>query len=77
MDTSKLYDDYYLEDEHKKSAEKRAKNLYDMAMIWDGTKFIGYFDEDLIRGLIEFNRNLKPYGVNPRLYYEFEGYNQL
>lgn len=77
MDISKLYKNFILEDEHKKPAVKRAKSLGEMAELWNSTKFVGYFDNDTITALCEFSRNLLQYGCRPRLYYEFEGWNQL
>jgi hypothetical protein len=77
MDTSILYKDYHLEDEHKKPAEERAKTLADMGAVWHGSKFIGYLNADYIAALMEFTRHLAPCGAHPRLYFEFEGYDEL
>lgn len=77
MNTSKLYMNYHLMCEHEKPENERAKTLADMAHIWNDTKFVGYFDKDYITALQEFTLHLKPYDCTPRLYYEYEGWEEL
>jgi hypothetical protein len=77
MDTNLLFKDYHLQDEYKKDKNERCKTLAEMAEIWDDTKFCSYFDEPYIMALQEFCRHLKPCGSHPRLYYDYEGFDQL
>lgn len=67
---------YHLVD-YLSSKDDRPKTLQEMAERWDESKFIGYMNRDLIQSLIEFCKGLKPYGCNPRLYYEYEGMAQI
>lgn len=77
MLTSKLYKSWLLEHCHQEGPEKQPRTLEQMANRWHDTKFCGYWDEGYIEALQEFCKHLKPYGSHPRLYYEYEGYDQL
>lgn len=77
MDTNLLYKEWLLEECHKETADKRPLNLDQMANRWHDTKFCGYWDQDYIVALQEFCKHLKPYGSHPRLYYDYEGFDQL
>lgn len=59
------------------SNEDRPKTLQDMAERWNESKFFGYMNRELIESLIEFCKGLVPYGCNPRLFYEYEGMDQI
>lgn len=77
MDTNRLYKHWLLQECHMESPEKRPQNLDQMAKRWHNTKFCGYWDEHYVIALQEFCKHLKPYGSHPRLYYDYEGYDQL
>lgn len=66
-----------LQDYHSLPVSERPKTLEDMAHVWNETKFIGYLDENYVHSLKEFCKGLVPYGSNPRLYYEYEGCQQI
>jgi hypothetical protein len=57
--------------------EKRLPTMKEMAERWNETKFIGYMDALYIEALKALCKVLKPYGQNPRLYYEYEGMCQI
>lgn len=78
--TQKLFKKWFMEhcflmDNTQKT--QRPTTLADMAKLWDNTKFIQYFDNNYIESLQEFSRILEPCNAFPRLYYEFEGYDEL
>lgn len=77
MNTNLLYRHWLLEECHKEAEDVRPHTLEQMAKRWHDTKFCGYFDEDYIKSLQEFCLHLKPYGSYPRLYYDYEGFEQL
>jgi len=74
--TAKLFKHWLMEDVYKLKDE-RPETLADMAKKWDDTKFVGYLDNDYIESLMEFCRILEPCDTFPRLYYDYEGYDQL
>jgi hypothetical protein len=74
--TDKLFKHWLLQDTYL-SEDERPKTLADMANVWNDTKFIGYLNNSYIEALIEFNRILEPYGSFPRLYFEYEGFDEL
>ena len=77
MDAEQFKNVYILDKEYNKSPAERAKTLADRARVWHDTKFIGYFDESYVSALEEFCRHLVPYGSYPRLYYDYEGWEEL
>lgn len=56
---------------------QQPKTLEEVAKEFDESKFIGYMTREFIAALKEFNNNLEPYGSYPRLYYTYEGDDQL
>jgi hypothetical protein len=71
MNTAILFESYVLHDcfLHK----ELFPTLLEVAKRFDDTKLMGYFTEELIAALCEFNKHLVPYGSFPRIYYEYEG----
>jgi hypothetical protein len=57
--------------------KERYTNLKQMAKRWNETKFCGYLTQEYIDCLKLFSKLLKPYGQNPRLFYEYEGMCQV
>jgi hypothetical protein len=72
MDTEILFKNKVLE-----TCYTNCLTLAEVAKEFDDTKFMGYLDSTCIKALIEFNRHLIPYGSFPRLYYDYEGLNQV
>lgn len=66
---------YYFNDLPNNPA--RPKTLEDMAEYWNEKKFVGYLTKEYIESLVEFCKGLVPYGSNPRLFYEYEGMEQI
>lgn len=75
MNTAILFKSYVLKEcfLHK----EKFPTLLDVAKQFDDTKFIGYFNSDLMNALSEFNKHLVPYGSFPRVYYDYEGNDEL
>lgn len=76
MDVSKLTQ-CLMREQYNLPSDERPKTLADMALIWDDTKFIGYFDKEYLESLQEFCRCLIPYNNYPRIYYEYPGFDTL
>lgn len=52
-------------------------NMEEMANYLNEKKLAGYFTKELIESLEELCKGLVPYGSNPRLYFEYEGMEQI
>jgi len=72
VDTEILFKNKVLERCYKKS-----NTLFEVAKEFDDTKFMGYLDTECIEALVELNKNLIPNGCFPRVYYDYEGINQV
>jgi len=57
--------------------EDSMPTLMEVAKRLDDTKLMGYLGSDLVNALVEFNKHLVPYGSFPRIYYDYEGMNQV
>jgi hypothetical protein len=72
MNTDVLFKCYPL-----KRCYKTTSNLQEVAEMLDESKFIGYMTDEFIAALYEFCRNLVPYDCFPRIYYTWEGDDNL
>jgi len=72
MNTDVLFKSYVL-----KKCYKKTSNLQEVAEKFDESKFIGYMTDEFIAALFEFCSNLVPYDCFPRLYYTYEGDDNL
>jgi len=57
--------------------EMKPENIEQFAEMISERKLIGYFTEELKGAFLEFNRHLVPYGSFPRIYYTYEGSDNL
>ena len=53
------------------------ETLQDVATMLDDTKLMGYLNNKYLVALRELSKNLIPFGSFPRIYYDYEGKNQL
>jgi len=51
--------------------------LQQVAERFHETKFIGYIGQPMIAALLELNMNLVPCGSSPRIYYDYEGADEV
>ena len=51
--------------------------LQQVAERFNETKFVGYIGQKMIDALIELNKNLVPCGSSPRIYYNYEGADEV
>jgi len=72
MDTDKIFKFWVL-----KKCYTVVSNLEELAAELDETKLFGYHTEEVMEALAEFTKHLEPYGSFPRLYFEWEGGNNL
>lgn len=77
IDWQAMNTDILFKDPTLKRCYKKSETLLDVAKEFDDTKFMGYLDTQCINALVEFNRHLIPYGSFPRIYYDYEGMNQV
>lgn len=75
MNTSKLFQSRVLQSSYED--KEQPKTLQEVAERFDNTKFMGYLNYAFISALIEFNKHLVSYGSFPRLYYEYEGTDEV
>ena len=73
-----LYNGIHFNDnKYEKDDKGRPKTLADLAKALHNTKFIGYLNNNYVESLQELCRILEPCAAFPRLYYEFEGWDEL
>jgi hypothetical protein len=75
MDTSVIFnsrvlEECFLEKEDYPTLQQVAERFHE-------TKFIGYIGHQMISALLEFNENLVPCGSSPRIYYDYEGADEV
>jgi hypothetical protein len=70
-------EDCFCNEEYEKDDKGRPRTLADLAKVLSNTKFIGYLDNNYVESLQELCRILEPCGSFPRLYYEYEGFDEL
>ena len=72
MDKNKIFKSYVLQNSYESTT-----TLEEVAKNFDESKLFGYMTQEFIEALIEFNKNLVPYGCHPKIYYDYEGSNDL
>lgn len=75
MDTEKIFKSSVLK--HCYHSSPRPETVLEVAKQFDERKLIGYLTNDILEALYEFSKQLIPYGCFPRLYYDYEGDDQI
>jgi len=75
IDKSVLFYSFVLKECYEN--KDNCKTLKQIAERFHETKFIGYIGQPMISALIELNRHLVPFGSLPRIYYDYEGADEV
>ena len=75
IDTSVLFFSLVLKECYED--KENCKTLQHVAERFHETKFIGYIGQPMISALLELNKNLVPFGSSPRIYYDYEGADEV